>query len=60
MTTIINENQFLEKISRLNNSQQSIESLSNWCTFYRKVTWHLKALRIPGWSNVYASPFSML
>ena len=55
MTTIINENQFLEKISRLNNSQQSIESLSNWCTFYRKVTWHLIFLHITEWLNLHGS-----
>lgn len=37
--TTINEKQFVDKISRLNNSQQSIESLSGWCTFFRKVIW---------------------
>ena len=38
--TTINEKQFIDKISRLNSSQQSIESLSGWCTFFRKVIWH--------------------
>ncbi|CAK0785770.1 hypothetical protein CVIRNUC_008981 [Coccomyxa viridis] len=50
MTTIINENQFLEKIGRLNNSQQSIESLSNWCTFYRKDA--KKVVKL--WENEFA------
>ncbi len=38
--TVLNEKQFTDKMSRLNNSQQSIESLSGWCIFYRKVIWH--------------------
>ena len=32
-----NPQALVDKLTRLNNSQQSIETLSNWCTFYRKV-----------------------
>jgi regulator of Ty1 transposition protein 103 len=28
---------FVDKLNRLNNSQQSIETISAWCIFYRKV-----------------------
>jgi len=32
-----NTQALVEKLSRLNSSQQSIETISAWCTFYRKV-----------------------
>ena len=44
--TTINEKQFVDKISRLNSSQQSIESLSGWCTFFRRVIWHQETYSI--------------
>ena len=34
----LNPQVLVDKLTRLNNSQQSIETVSNWCTFYRKVS----------------------
>eukprot|EP00252_Welwitschia_mirabilis_P018008 TRINITY_DN40155_c0_g1_i1.p1 TRINITY_DN40155_c0_g1~~TRINITY_DN40155_c0_g1_i1.p1 ORF type:complete len:569 (+),score=150.93 TRINITY_DN40155_c0_g1_i1:511-2217(+) len=36
MTSVFNEEILAEKLSKLNNSQQSIETLSHWCIFHRK------------------------
>ncbi|XP_042420731.1 actin cytoskeleton-regulatory complex protein pan1-like isoform X2 [Zingiber officinale] len=36
MSEVFNNQMLLEKLSKLNNSQQSIQTLSNWCVIHRK------------------------
>ncbi|XP_065013035.1 actin cytoskeleton-regulatory complex protein pan-1-like [Musa acuminata AAA Group] len=36
MSEVFNNQILVEKLTKLNNSQQSIETLSNWCIFHRK------------------------
>ncbi|ERM94251.1 regulation of nuclear pre-mRNA domain-containing protein 1B [Amborella trichopoda] len=36
MNSVFNEQILADKLSKLNNSQQSIETLSHWCIFHRK------------------------
>ena len=34
---VLNTQALVDKLNKLNNSQQSIETVSAWCIFYRKV-----------------------
>ncbi|XP_042428013.1 actin cytoskeleton-regulatory complex protein pan1-like isoform X1 [Zingiber officinale] len=36
MSEVFNNQMLVEKLSKLNNSQQSIQTLSNWCVIHRK------------------------
>ena len=48
----------VDKLSRLNSSQQSIETISAWCTFYRKACRLFALLVVDAWHAPPQHPVS--
>lgn len=51
MSSVNTQQQLVAKLATLNTSQQSIETISAWCTFYRKQA----RLIVETWSNEFAT-----